>query len=318
MFVRFLAVLIAAAITTTGADAAWPERPVTLIVPFAAGGITDTLARITAARLQASLGQAFVVENLTGAAGSIATEHVARSQPDGYTLLFSTLTQIAVVPFTNKVGYDPIKDFKPVSIIATSPFVLTTDASFPAKTLAEFISYVKARPGQFSYGSAGAGSLSHISAAVFLKRAGLDMTMVPYRGLAPAFDDLLGGSVQLVSATPVELQPFLHSDKVRLLASSGATRSVSLPDVPTITETFPGHEVVTWNGVHAPAETPQAVIDTLARAIMAAEEDKDFTGRLQQIGVDPVVIAPDQFEKRIAAETDYWRKLVLEMGLQAQ
>src|ERR1700733_8989625 len=318
MLARFLAVLIAAAVTTTGANAAWPERPVTLIVPFAAGGITDTLARITAARLQASFGQAFIVENQTGAAGSIATEHVARAEPDGYTLLFSTLTQIAVVPLTNKVAYDPIKDFKPVSIIATSPFVLTTDADFPARTLAEFISYVKARPGQFTYGSAGAGSLSHISAAVFLKRAGLDMTMVPYRGLAPAFDDLLGGSVQLVSATPVELQPFLHSEKVRLLASSGATRSASLPDVPAVAEMFPGHEVVTWNGVHAPAQTPQAVIDTLARAIMAAEQDKDFAARLQQIGVDPAVVTPDQFEKRIAAETDYWHKIVAELGLQAQ
>jgi tripartite-type tricarboxylate transporter receptor subunit TctC len=322
MFVRFfgvvLAVLAATALTATSASAAWPERPVTLVVPFAAGGITDTLARITAARLQTALGQAFVVENQTGAAGSIATEHVARAEPDGYTLLFSTLTQIAIVPLTNKVSYDPLNDFKPVSIVATSPFVLTTDANFPAKTLAEFISYVKAKPGQLTYGSAGAGSLSHISAAVFLKRAGLDMTMVPYRGLAPAFDDLLGGNVQLVSATPVELQPFLHTDKVRLLASSGATRSASLPDVPVIAETFPGHEVVTWNGVHAPAKTPQPVIETLSKAILAAEQDKDFTAQLQRIGVDPAAVTPDQFQQRIAAETDYWRKLLPEMGLQSQ
>jgi tripartite-type tricarboxylate transporter receptor subunit TctC len=320
MFVRFFGAFLAAAValTATSASAAWPERPVTIIVPFAAGGITDTLARITAARLQSVLGQAFIVENQTGAAGSIATEHVARAEPDGYTLLFSTLTQIAIVPLTNKVSYDPLNDLRPVSIVATSPFVLTTDANFPARTLAEFISYVKAKPGQFTYGSAGAGSLSHISAAVFLKRAGLDMTMVPYRGLAPAFDDLLGGSVQLVSATPVELQPFLHTDKVRLLASSGATRSASLPDVPVIAETFPGHEVVTWNGVHAPAKTPQPVIDTLSQAIMAAEQDKDFTAQLQRIGVDPAAVTPDQFQQRIAAETDYWRKLLPEMGLQSQ
>jgi tripartite-type tricarboxylate transporter receptor subunit TctC len=321
MFVRCfgaLLVVLAAAVTTTRASAAWPERPVTLIVPFAAGGITDTLARITAARLQTALGQAFIVENQTGAAGSIATEHVARAEPDGYTLLFSTLTQIAIVPLTNKVNYDPLNDLRPVSIVATSPFVLTTDANFPAKTLAEFISYVKAKPGQLTYGSAGAGSLSHISAAVFLKRAGLDMTMVPYRGLAPAFDDLLGGNVQLVSATPVELQPFLHTDKVRLLASSGATRSPSLPDVPAIAETFPGHEVVTWNGLHAPAKTPQPVIDILSEAILAAEQDKDFMAQLQRIGVDPAAVTPDQFQQRIAAETEYWRKLLPEMGLQSQ
>ncbi|HEX3502895.1 MAG TPA: tripartite tricarboxylate transporter substrate binding protein [Xanthobacteraceae bacterium] len=313
-----IASALIAIVTATEACAAWPERAVTLVVPFAAGGITDTLARITAAYLQTALGQPFVVENQSGAAGAIATEHVARAEPDGYTLLFSTLTQIAVVPMTNKVAYDPINDFKPVSIIATSPFVLTTDADFPAKTVSEFITYVKAHPAQLTYGTAGAGSLSHISAAVFLKRAGLDMTMVPYRGLVLAFDDLLSGNVQMVSATSVELRPFMNTGKVRLLASSGAARSPGLPDVPAIAETFPGHEVVTWNGVHAPARTPQAVIDTLARAILAAENDKDFTARLQQIGVDPVTITPADFQARIVSETEYWRKLVSEMGLQAQ
>jgi tripartite-type tricarboxylate transporter receptor subunit TctC len=318
MVARFLGTLIVALVMTSTANAAWPERAVTLVVPFAAGGITDTLARITAARLQSALGQAFIVENQAGAAGIIATEHVARAEPDGYTLLFSTVTQIAIAPFTNKIAYDPIKDFKPVSIIATSPFVLTTAADFPAKTLADFISYVKTRPAQFNYGTAGSGSLSHISAAVFLKRAGLDMTMVPYHGLAPAFDDLLEGNVQMVSATPVELQPFLHSGKIQLLASSGARRPASLPDVPAIAETIPGHEVITWNGVLVPAETPQRVIDTLAREILAAEKDGEFTARLEKLGVDPVTITPDQFQKRIVADTEYWRNVVPEMGLQVQ
>jgi tripartite-type tricarboxylate transporter receptor subunit TctC len=318
MLARFVGALIAAVLTMTSANAAWPERPVTLVVPFAPGGITDTLARITAERLQSALGQAFVVENQAGAAGIIATEHVARAQPDGYTLLFSTITQIAIAPFTSKIAYDPIQDFKPVSIVATSPFVLTTNAEFPPKTLTELMSYVKDRPAQFTYGTAGAGSLSHISAALFLKRAGLDMTMVPYRGLAPAFDDLLGGSVQLVSATPVELRPFLHSDKIRLLATSGSVRSASLPDVPAIAETFPGHEVTTWNGILVPAKTPEVVIDTLAREILKAEKDKEFTGRLEQIGVDPAAVTPNQFGARIAADVEYWRKVIPEMGLQAQ
>ena len=318
MLARFVGALIAAVLTMTSANAAWPERPVTLVVPFAPGGITDTLARITAERLQSALGQAFVVENQAGAAGIIATEHVARAQPDGYTLLFSTITQIAIAPFTSKIAYDPIQDFKPVSIVATSPFVLTTNAEFPPKTLTELMSYVKDRPAQFTYGTAGAGSLSHISAALFLKRAGLDMTMVPYRGLAPAFDDLLGGSVQLVSATPVELRPFLHTDKIRLLATSGSVRSSSLPDVPAIAETFPGHEVTTWNGILVPAKTPEVVIDTLAREILKAEKDKEFTGRLEQIGVDPAAVTPNQFGARIAADVEYWRKVIPEMGLQAQ
>ncbi|HVT29536.1 MAG TPA: tripartite tricarboxylate transporter substrate binding protein, partial [Lacipirellulaceae bacterium] len=177
---------------------------------------------------------------------------------------------------------------------------------------------VRTHPGQLTYGTAGSGSLSHISAAVFLKRAGLDMTMVPYRGLAPAFTDLLGGNVQMVSATPVELLPYLQSDNVRLLASSGATRSARLPDVPAIAETFPGHEVISWNGIVVPERTPQEVIDILAREILAAEADKEFSDRLEQIGVDPATVTPDQFQKRIAADMDYWRKIVSEMGLQAK
>jgi tripartite-type tricarboxylate transporter receptor subunit TctC len=318
MLARLSGFLFAVCITTTTAGAAWPERPVTLIVPFAPGGITDTLARITAARLQSALGQPFVVENQAGAAGVTATEHVARAHPDGYTLLFSTITQIAIAPFSNKIAYDPIKDFKPVSIVATSPFILTTSVDFPAQTLPDFISYVKAHPAQLTYGTAGSGSLSHISAAVFLKRAGLTMTMVPYRGLAPAFTDLLGGNVQMVSATPVELLPFLRSGKIRLLASSGASRSVLLPDVPTISQTIPGHELITWNGILVPAQTPQEVIDTLAHQILAAEADEEFTRRLKQIGVDPASVTPDQFRARIAADMDYWNKAVPEIGLQAQ
>jgi tripartite-type tricarboxylate transporter receptor subunit TctC len=318
MLARLSGALFAVCIITTAASAAWPERPVTLIVPFAPGGITDTLARITAARLQSALGQPFVVENQAGAAGVIATERVARARPDGYTLLFSTITQIAIAPFSNKIAYDPIKDFKPVSIVATSPFILTTSMDFPAQTLSDFIGYVKAHPGQLTYGTAGSGSLSHISAAVFLKRAGLTMIMVPYRGLAPAFTDLLGGNVQMVSATPVELLPYSQSGKVRLLASSGASRSASLPDVPTISETIPGHELATWNGILVPAQTPQEVIDTLARHILAAEADKEFTRRLQQMGVDPVSVTPDQFRARIAADMDYWNKAVPEIGLQVQ
>jgi tripartite-type tricarboxylate transporter receptor subunit TctC len=316
---RFLSALFAVYVVTTAAEgAAWPGRPVTLVVPFAPGGITDTLARITAARLQSGLGQSFIVENQAGAAGLIATERVARARPDGYTLLFSTITQIAIAPFTNKIAYDPIKDFIPVSIVATSPFILTTGADFPAKTLSDFVSYVKAHPGQLTYGTAGSGSLSHISAALFLKRAGLYMTMVPYRGLSPAFTDLLAGNVQMVSATPVELLPYLSADKVRLLASSGATRSALLPNIPTISETLPGHDLVTWNGILAPAQTPQQVIDTLAHEIQAAEADEAFIARLRQIDVEPAHVTPDQFRQRIAADLEYWRKTITELGLQVQ
>jgi tripartite-type tricarboxylate transporter receptor subunit TctC len=317
MFTRlcFLAFLI---FTMSPAHAAWPERPVTVVVPFAAGGITDTLARLTAERLQATLAKPFVVENQAGAAGITATQRVARATPDGYTLLFTTISQIAIAPFTNKISYDPIKDFKPISIIATSPFVITTNADFPAKTLAQFVEYVKARPGQLTYGNAGPGSLSHLSSALFLKRANLQMTMVPYRGLAPAFADLIAGNVHMLSATPVELKPFLDGKRLQLLASSGPARSNALPDVPTIAETFPGHAITTWNGLVAPAKVPQDVVDTLTRVILEAKRNGEFGARLQQLGVDPVIGTPQEFEKQIGTDTEIWRKIIPELGLQPQ
>lgn len=318
MPMRLLTAVLALAATTTLAQAAWPDRPVTLVVPFAAGGITDTLARITAARLQQRFSQTFLIENQVGAAGIIATERVARAEPDGYTLLFSTITQIAIAPFTHKITYDPIKDFAPVSIIATSPFMVTTDVNFPAGTLDEFIKYVKERPGMLTYGTAGAGSLSHIASAVFLKRAGLDMLMVPYRGLAPAFNDLLGGTVHMVSPTPVELKPLLEAKKIKVLGTSGPTRSSVMPDVPAIAETFPGHNVVTWNGVLVPAKTPQDIVDALAGEILEAQKDPAFKTRLTTLGVDPAMVTSAEFKTRIAADLEYWRKLIPEMGLQAK
>lgn len=312
------AVLTIFTASSSFAQAAWPDRTVTVVVPFAAGGITDTLARITAARLQTRFSQTFVVENQVGAAGIIATERVARADPDGYTLLFSTITQIAIAPFTHKITYDPIEDFAPVSIVATSPFMVTTDAKFPANTLEEFVKYVKERPGKLTYGTAGAGSLSHIASAVFLKRAGLDMVMVPYRGLAPAFNDLLGGSVHMVSPTPVELKPLLEAKKIKVLGSSGPTRSSVIPDVPAIAEMFPGHNVVTWNGVLVPAKTPQDIVDAIAGEILAAQKNPEFKARLANIGVDPAIVTPAEFKTRIAADLEYWRKLIPEMGLQAK
>lgn len=297
-------------------QAAWPERPVTLIVPFAAGGITDLLARITAERLSTAFHEPVVVENIVGAAGTIATERVARAKADGYTLLFATITQIAVAPYLNKITYDPIRDFKPVAIVATSPFVITVNADFPADNLEQFIAYAKKQPGKLTYGTAGAGSLSHLSSAVFLKRAGLDMIMVPYKGVAPAFNDLLGGTVNMVSATPVELKPFIESKKLKFLASSGAKRSTIMPNVPAVAETFPGHDIETWNGVVVPSGTPQPIIDALAKEILAAENDPAFVARLKTLGVDPIKVAKDDFAALIAKNMAEWRTRVTEMGLQ--
>jgi tripartite-type tricarboxylate transporter receptor subunit TctC len=298
-----------------GAEAAWPERPVVLVVPFSPGGITDILARATADRLQSALKQPFVVENQPGAAGIVAADRVSRSQPDGYTLLFTPIFQITMAPFTHSVTFDPVKDFQPVAAIATSPFVISVGASFPANTLAEFIAYVKSKPGEITYASAGTGSLTHVSSAVFLKSAGLDMVHVPYKGVGPAFTDLLAGHVAMVSASPVELKPYLDSGKIKPLAVTSSERSKQLPNVPTIGETLKSPPVVTFNGLLAPARTPKEVIDTLAREIAAAEKSPDFLDRLAKIGADPIVTTPTEFAKIIAADTDLWRDAVRDLGL---
>jgi tripartite-type tricarboxylate transporter receptor subunit TctC len=313
-----LAVLVVSIALPTLANAAWPERPVVVMVPFAAGGISDVLARLTAERLQAAFGRTFVVENEPGAAGVVAAQRVARSQPDGYTLFFSTISQIAIAPFTHKIDFDPIKDFKPISMVATTPFVITVGKSFPASSLAEFAAYVRSKPGQLTFGSAGTGSLTHLASEVFLKSAGLSMVHVPYKGILQAFTDLLAGHIEMVAASPVELRPYFGTDTVKLLAVTGAKRSRYLPDVPAVSEQFPAPQVVTWNGLLAPARTPPDVIDALSRAISAAERSPEFQKRLTNLGVDPEFNTPDEFARIIATDHDRWRGIIRDLGLQVQ
>ena len=306
------------ALVQTPAHAAWPERAVTLISPFAAGGITDILARLTAERLQSKLGQPFVVEPVPGAAGALAAQRVLKADPDGYTLFFATLSQIAILPYTNAITFDPHKDFKPVSIVATSPFVITSGTQVPAKSLAQFIAHVKARPGEIPFGSAGTGNLTHLSAALFLKNAGLAMNHVPYRGIAPAFQDLLAGHIAMVAASPVEVKPFADKEGVNLLAVTSDKRSAALPEVPAISETLKTPQVVTWNGVLVHAATPPPIIDTLSREIMAAERDPAFLERLARLGVDPVLHTPAEFAAAIAADAERWRGIITDLGIKPQ
>jgi len=312
-------VIIAASLALVGtAQAAWPERTVTLVVPFTAGGITDVLARSIAERLQAALKQPFIVENLPGGAGVVAAEHVLRAPPDGYTLLFTPIFQITMAPFTHKVSFDPIKDFRPVAAIAASPFVITVSAGVPANNLAEFIAYVKAQPGKIPFGSAGTGSLTHVSSAVFLKSAGLDMIHVPYKGVGQAFTDLLGGQISMLSASPVEVKPYLGSGKVKPLAVTGTARSKQLPGVPTVAETLKSPPVITINGLVAPARVPQEVIETLSREIIAAEKSPDFVDRIDKLGAEPIVSTPAEFAAIIAKDTALWRDAVRDLGLKPQ
>jgi tripartite-type tricarboxylate transporter receptor subunit TctC len=303
----FARAILAACILFTGAaQAAWPERTVTLIVPYAAGGISDVLARLTAAQLQAKFQQNFIVQNDVGAGGIIGTANAAHAKPDGHTLFFGPIALLTLSPLTNKLNYDPDKDFVPVSIVASTPFVVTVNQGFPADTLADFIAEVKKKPGVYAVASAGAGSTTHVASLLFLKSAGLEMVHVPYRGIGPAFTDMFAGNVQMVSATPVELLPHLSSKKVKPLGISSKERSRHLPDVPAISESLPTPTVATYNGILAPKGTPQEVVDQVSKVIVEAVKTPEFSDKLLKIGLEPVGSTPSEMAKTIEADAKSW------------
>ena len=271
----------------------WPQRPVRVIAPYAAGGNSDGMARIVAQRLTDAFGQTFVVENRLGANGAIATEAVARSPADGYTLLWGATPPLTINPALTKVNYDPIKDFAPISVVAVNAFVLVVNKSFPPKTVAEFIAYVRAQPTKLAYAEGSAGSLTHLTMALFLKRADLQMTNVSYRGNAPALTDVVAGHLPTMFSNISDAMPQAATGSIRLLAVSSKARAPQLPDVPTIAESgFPDFNVLTWNGLMAPAGTPHDIVDKIAAEVGRAVKDPQFAARLDQYGLvggyDPV------------------------------
>jgi tripartite-type tricarboxylate transporter receptor subunit TctC len=290
---------------------AFPQKAIKVIVPFPPGGVTDSIARITADWLTQRLGQPVIAENRPGASGAIAAEFVARSDPDGYTLLSAATPQLAIVPHVQKINYDPIKDFVPISIVGTNPFVLGCNASIPAKSLKEFVAHVKANQGKLSYASPGQGSVGHLSMALFLARAGLKMEAVLYKGGGPAVADMVAGHVPCYFGNLNELIPHSGTGRVNLLATSGEQRARQLPNVPTVAESgYPGFRTVTWNGYIAPANTPREVIERIAREIGAACKDAAFAGRLDKIGVDPVCGTPADFQRAVREDLALWKEAV--------
>jgi len=293
----------------------WPERPVRLIVPFAAGGNTDGIGRIMAQRLSETLGVPFVVENRPGAGGAIAAELAARATPDGYTLLVAALPVMAVVPAISKVRYDSLKDFAPISNIATNPFVLVVNKDVPVTTLAAFSDHVRGKPGQLSYGSAGIGSLNHLSMALFLHRAGLKMTHVPYKGNAPALADVVAGHIPAMFSNLSDALPQAAAGNVRMLAVSSPQRSPLASEVPTVAESgFPGFSVLTWNGLMAPAGTPKPIIDRIAAAVAAAVKDPAFATRLREFGTDPLGDSPEEYRAMLVRDVATWAEAVAIAG----
>ncbi len=306
-----LLLLTASLCPATAPAQAWPAKPIRLVVPFAAGGNTDSIARISAEFLGKQIGQVVIVENKPGANGALAAEAVARAPADGYTLFMATAPQMAVLPHLTKTPYDPVKDFEPVTIVASNVFAMAVGSGVAAKTLDEFAALVRAQAGKMPYASAGSGSVSHLSMASFLTRAKLDMVHVSYKGGAPALADVLAGHVPVYFANVAEVLPHLTGGKIRVLAVSGAQRVPQLPGVPTIAESgYPGFQTNTWNAIAAPARTPKAVVDRIAEAMAIAAKDADFVKRMNAIGVQVVCNKPAEFAAQLREDFTAWGQAV--------
>jgi tripartite-type tricarboxylate transporter receptor subunit TctC len=292
----------------------WPTRPVTIVAPYAAGGMADVLARLVAHHLSQKLGQPFTIDNRGGGAGSIGAIQVATAQPDGSVFMFTSPSAILTVPMLQKVSYDP-DSFVPVAVVAHLPFVLGIRSSLPAKTLGDFIAYAHAHPGKLNYASAGVGGISHLVSSLFVKRAAIDAVHVPYKSAAPATAALLAGEVDMYFGGAPEMMQHRGSDRLTILATSGATRLPNLPDTPTVGEFFPGFEVSTWLGFVAPRSTPDDVVDAMARATQETLRLPDVAERLAALGVVPAGSSPAEFAALLKKDRAFYADAIRAAGI---
>jgi len=316
--IPIVAGLIAAGFTVV-AHAAWPERPIMVTVPFAAGGTGDIIARVTAEWLTTALKQKVVVENRAGASGAIAAEFVARTPAVGYTLFMASAGVMEIVPHMQKVRYDTFKSFVPISVVGSNAQALAANPGFPAKTLAELVSYAKERPGQVIYASSGNGTLAHLTMVLLLQRAGITMSHVAYKGNAPALSDVLGGHVPLYIGGVFEALLHHKGGKIKVLAVSTDKRVSQLPEVPTVAEQgFPGFSTATWNGLMAPTGTPKEVVSITASALRPACQDSGFIAKLEAMGIEPMCNSPEQFSEMLRANWVMWQEAVKVSGVALQ
>ncbi len=296
----------------------YPSQPVRVIVGFAGGGPNDILARLIGQWLAKRLGHPFVIENRPGAGSNIATEAVVHAPPDGYTLLLAGSPNAINATLYERLNFNFIRDIAPVASFMRGALVLVVHPSLPAKTLPEFIAYAKANPGKLSYGSGGVGGITHITAELFKMMAGVEMVHVPYRGVAPALTDLLGGRVQALFANPAQSIPYTEAGRLRALAITTATRSEALPDIPTVGEFVPGYEASSIFGFGAPKNTPAAIIDTLNKEINAGLADPEIKARVADLDGTVLVGSPADFGKLIAEETEKWEKVIHAANIKAE
>jgi tripartite-type tricarboxylate transporter receptor subunit TctC len=309
-----LAVAIASAGCAHAQTARWPVRPVTVVVPYAAGGMADVMARLVAHQLSQKLGQPFIIHNRGGDAGAIGAVQVARAPADGSVLMFTSPSAILTVPMLHKVGYDP-DSFVPIGIFANLPFVLGIKSALPARTLGDFIAYAHAHPGKLNYASAGVGGISHLVSTLFVRRAGIDALHVPYKSAAPATNALMAGEVDMYFGGAPEMLQHRDSDRIAILATSSAQRLANLPDAPTIAESFPGFEVTTWLGFVAPRGTPPEIIAAMAQAAREALAVPEVAARLQTLGIVPVGSTPEQFAEVLRKDRALYAEAIRSAGI---
>jgi tripartite-type tricarboxylate transporter receptor subunit TctC len=289
---------------------AWPAKPIRYIVPVAAGGGNDMIARVVTERWGKALGQTFVVDNQSGGGGVVACQATARAPADGYTLLQGYVATHGTTPATRRVSYDAIKEFTPIGMIGATPNVLAVNANLPVKTVAEFIDYIKRNPGKVSYGSAGAGSLTHLTMELFKQATGTFMLHIPYRGIAPAINDLLGAQTQAMFPGLAAALPHLRSGRMRALAVTGKARSPQLKDVPTMEELgFKGFDAMQWYGSVGPAGMPADVVHRLNETQVAVLKAPDMAEKLASEAVEPWPMSPQQFGEYIRSEITRWTAL---------
>ena len=312
-----LAGMCFAALAFSALAQTYPAKPVRLIVPFPPGGSADILARAIGQKAGEGLGQQFIVDNRPGAGTAIGAEALARSAPDGYTVMIGTVSSHAINPALNpKLPFHPVKDFTPVSLVATIPFAMIVHPSVPARNVQEFIALARAKPGSLNYSSAGSGTSNHLSGELLKSMSGIDIVHVPYKGSAPALNDLIAGQVSLMFDLVLTAAPHIKSGAVRGIAVTSAQRSSALPELPTVAESgVPGYEVSAWFGIFGPAGLPAAVAQRLNAEFVKAVQQPDLRQRLASQGAEPLTSTPEEFASYLRSEIDKWAKVVKASGM---
>nr|WP_240787072.1 tripartite tricarboxylate transporter substrate binding protein [Ramlibacter rhizophilus] len=297
----------------------WPERPITIVVPWAAGGSTDILARTVSEQMTRSLGQPVVVENKAGASGNIGSLAVVRAKPDGYTILFGSMSTHAMNPaLMPSMPFHGVNDFAPIGLLAFVTNTMVVHPSVPASNVKEFIAYAKQNPDKIAYASAGAGSTNHLSAVLFERAAGIKMLHVPYKGGAPAVADTVGGQTQLLFTAGTQSLPHVKAGKLKLLGVTEAKRSELMPDVPTVAEALPGYELAVWYGAFAPVGTPPEIVARLNAEINKALTQPAVKAKMSAMGVDVAPSTPQQFGALLKADEQKYGKLIRELGIKGE